>query len=253
MKLEELIDELRGNLLRDSSTLKSGPDDAYWSDDTLVRYINDAQRRFARRSLCIADDTTPEVVEIELESGISIYDLHPSILRVVSARHQDAQSDLTNMTHDAEFAGANSFTEFANFSAALNETGQPMRFTTDEGVQIDDEHQIRIMFKPIPDANQQGKTVSMRVRRLPINRLSMEDTDACPEIPEDWHLDMLEWAAWRALRNWDLDAEDRKKADSHKTRFDEAVKECLHEIEQRKMFQPPKWSFGQNGFAGYQR
>jgi hypothetical protein len=40
--------------------------------------------------------------------------------------------------------------------------------------------------------------------------------DATFETPEDYDLDVLEWAAWRALRNWDLDAEDRTKADQHK-------------------------------------
>lgn len=253
MTLEEMMDELRGNLLRDSSTLKSGPDDAFWSDDTLVRYINDAQRRFARRSLCIADDTTPEVCEVELAAGINIYELNPSVLRVVSARHEDATSDLVPMSHEGEFAGANAFTDTADFTTDSGQVGRPLRFTTDEGVQIDDEHQIRIMFKPTPDTAQAGKLVRLRVRRLPLTKLALDDSDSKPEIPEDWQLDMLEWAAWRALRNWDLDAEDRKKANSHKDRFDEAVKECLHELEQRKMFQPPKWAFGQNGFAGYSR
>jgi hypothetical protein len=60
---------------------------------------------------------------------------------------------------------------------------------------------------------------------------------------------MLEWAAYRALRNWDVDAEDRKKADDHKKRFEEAIKECWREAENMKMFKPVTWAFGQGGFS----
>jgi hypothetical protein len=89
----------------------------------------------------------------------------------------------------------------------------------------------------------------LRVSRLPLVPFTNKTISLASELPEDWQLDMLEWAAWRALRNWDLDAEDRKKADQHKTRFDDAVKECRHEVEIRKMHAPPTWSFGQGGFT----
>jgi hypothetical protein len=104
-------------------------------------------------------------------------------------------------------------------------------------------------FDPQPGVEQKGKRVLLRTSRLPMERFSLSKLSAPAEIDEDWQLDMLEWAAWRALRNWDLDAEDRKKADQHKTRFNEAVAECRHEVEIRKMHAPPTWGFGQNGFT----
>lgn len=249
MKLDECLAELRTNLLRDASTLKSGPPDHYWSDETLVRYIEDAHRRFARRALCLRDDTTAEVVQVVLSAGVDIYSLHESILRVTSARHEDAQTDLVRITHLLQFSFSNPSVDITDFVTS-GDSGQPQRFATDEGVQVDDAHQVRMLFDPAPDATQAGKLVNLRVVRLPLAKLTLDKTDAVPEIPEDWHLDMLEWAAYRALRNWDEDAEGRAKAQQHKDRFEEAVKECLKEVQDRKMYQPVTWKFG---FGGYVR
>jgi hypothetical protein len=246
--LTELLDELRTNLLRDASTLKTGTPDQYWDDLTLVRYMNDAHRRFARRSLCIRDDTTAEVVQVRLAADTAMYTLHPSVLRVQSARHEDATTDLVRMTHATNYTFANTFTDYFDIAGSPR-SGEPKRFATDEGVQVDDEHQIRMLVDPVPDSTQGGKLVALRVIRLPLNALSLDNTDASPEIPEDWQLDMLEWAAFRALRNWDVDAEAQTRAKEHKDRFEEAVLECRQEVEQKKMFEPVTWKFGGNGFS----
>ena len=55
-----------------------------------------------------------------------------------------------------------------------------------------------------------------------------------PEIPEEFHLDLVEWGAWRALRNHDADIDGNPdniaivmaRASAHKKRFEEAVAEC---------------------------
>jgi hypothetical protein len=248
MVLSELLGELRGNLLRDASTLKSGPPDQFWSDESLVRYIDEAQRKFVRRTLCIKDDTTPAVTRVQLTDGKGVYTLHPSILYVTSARHQDAHADLLRSTHTLLWSNANPFADSVDYAPG-SAGSMPLRFTTDEGLQIDDEHQIRMALDPVPANGQTAKLVHLRVSRLPLDAFSVKNLKAASEVPEDWQLDTLEWAAWRALRNWDLDAEDRRKAEQHKARFNEAVVECRHEVEIRKMHQPPTWGFGQGGFS----
>jgi hypothetical protein len=52
MELSDLLDELRNNILYDRSDSVSGDPDQLWSDATLVRYINEAQRRFAKSWSC---------------------------------------------------------------------------------------------------------------------------------------------------------------------------------------------------------
>lgn len=252
MQLSEGLDELRVGILRDFSTLKSGPPDAYWTDGRLVLYIDDAHKRFARLSLCIRDDTTPEVVQVSLSTGVETYALHESILSVTSARHQDDTIDLRRITHNQRANTTNPFTETMFDFAQINNSGKPTQFSTDEGLDPTLNHAIRMTVAGIPTADQDGKIVYLRTIRKPLVKLSLDDTAVDFEIPEDYHLDMLEWAAFRALRNWDVDGEDRTKSEQHKKRFEDAIAECKLDI-RRKQFAPLSWAFGQAGFGGYVR
>lgn len=257
MNFGESLEELRGSILRDASTLKSGPPDHYWTDTALALYINEAYRRFARRSFCIRDNTTAEVTQVELVASQSVYSLHPSILRVTSARHQDSRQDLVRVTHAINYARINPQTDPVNYAARTDlypdstipaSEGQPLEYATDEGLDVEDEHQIQLLVRPQPNAAQAGKIIYLRTIRTPLVPLTLDDLEQPLEIPVDCQLDMLEWAAYRALRNWDGDAEDRAKADKHKERFEEAIKEIRREVED-KMLQPPTWAFGQGGFS----
>lgn len=253
MNTQESLDELRNSLLRDISTLKSGPPDHYWPDETLILYLNDAQRRFARMSLCIRDDTTPDVCQIVLISGTDIYGLHPSVISVTSARHQDNTQDLRRVQHATAVNFSNVDVDITEM-ALVQTPGKPTSYSTDEGLDPADSHatRLRLFGVPTDSANdtETGKIVYLRTIRKPIEKLSIKKLDAELEIPEDYHLDMLEWAAYRALRNLDIDAEDRAKATAHKTRFEEAIAECKAEVK-RKMFQPLSWSFGAAGYGNY--
>jgi len=252
VNLQDGLDELRNGILRDASALKSGPDDHFWSDESLIRYIEDAQRRFARLSLCLRDDTTPTLTQVSLvgDGLTDLYTLHPAVIKVVSARHQDDTKDMANITH-YNVNTQNSFTETFEF-ASYPPQGKPTQFTTDEGMDGSKNNAIRMRFfgmpLDLPGITQTDKIVYLRTIRGPINPLSISTLDATFEIPEDYHLDMLEWAAYRALRNLDIDGEDRTKAIAHKTRFEESIAECKREMKSR-MWQPLMWGFGSNGFT----
>jgi hypothetical protein len=249
MRLEDALDELRGSVLRDASSIKSGSGDHYWTDEQLVRYINEAHSRFARFSLCLRDDTTPSVTRVVLASGVESYKLHPSIMMILSARHEDDQQDLVRTTHNRAANTANTNTDDWDFSAQVA-PGKPTRFATDEGLDPSNNQAIEFRVIGVPDSTQTGKTVYLRVIRKVLTVLTVDDMEAQFETPEDYDLDVLEWAAWRALRNWDLDAQDRAKANDHKKRFEDAVVECRKEALQR-FWQPVKWAFGGAGFGPY--
>lgn len=255
MNLQDGLDELRTALLRDVSALKSGPPDHFWQDANLVRYIDDAQKRFARLSLCIRDSTTPQVAQVNLigDGANDTYTLDPSVLFVISARHQDDSKDLVRMTHPNSVGTQNSFTESFDF-ASYPVSGKPTMFTTDEGVDTEQEHAIMMRFFGMPldldGALQTGKIVYLRTIRKPLVTLTLvgEGLKQEFEIHPDYQLDSLEWAAYRALRNIDIDGEDRAKAEAHKKRFEEAVAECKRDM-RRKLWQPEMWGFGGNGFT----
>lgn len=253
MNLAELLEELRSNVLRDSSGLISGPSDLLWTDETLVKYLNDGQRRFARRTLCLRDGNTPDCCEVTLNEGVINYTLHRSVLAVLSARNEDQTFFIPRGGQTATMGSMQPETEpYGSWSTAVpTAPGLPRIWTTDEQIEAGDTNNLQVIHMtvyPAPSAAEEGKRVFLRVARLPLVNFDVSDLTREPEIPEDYHLDLLEWVAYRAKRNWDVDGEDKKSADNHKARFEQCIAEALQEAK-RKVFVPAQWQFGMNGFS----
>ena len=92
------------------------------------------------------------------------------------------------------------------------------------------------------EARDGRQIIQMRVARMPKAVLTVDDLEAELEVDEDYHLVILEWAAYRALRNHDTDVENIGKATSHKNRFNEVVAEA-EEDSRRAMFAPVEFIF----------
>src|SRR6476646_8395560 len=88
---------------------------------------------------------------------------------------------------------------------------------------------------PVPGADENDKYLYLRVIRLPMVSYEIRCLDKESEIPEDYQLDVLEWAAYRAQRGFDADAGAPTSADAHKKAFDDAVAKAIKEMKQ-KMF-----------------
>lgn len=242
-------------MLRDRSGLVSGPNDELWPDDVLVRYINDAQTTFARRTLILADDydENPTLCSVPLKAGKQLYLLDPTILAVVSAVFDSDTRDLARLNHqtlsgDWGVESAMPWLDYG-YGPSTPTTGRPRGYWTDEATgDGSDSVRMKIKLDNVPTADEDGLLIKLRVRRLPCKKLTLDDLDACPEIPDEWHLDMLDWAFYRALRNHDVDSEMRAKASEAKERFEEVVKEVRAAVH-KKMFAPLGWGFGRNGFS----
>jgi len=248
MNLEALLGELRENVLRDDAELASGPNDKLWSDETLVRYINDAMQRFARKTLLLRDASTPEVIEVTLATGVSTYDLHESVLAVVSASYEDEQIDLarvgrallsTYQQDNAPWFDVNSVSE-------LN-PGPPRAFATDETLVVDTKGGVHMRIWPAPTVAENGTTIFLKTARLPLVPFDVNKLSADCEIHDMYVLDMLAWAAYRAFSNSDIDGHSTA-ADKYEARFEKATSEVLKD-NRRKMRAPIGWAFGQNGFS----
>lgn len=247
MNLEALLSELRGNVLRDDAELASGPFDSLWSDETLVRYINDAQQRFARRTLSLRDASTPEVTQVTLATGVSSYVLHESVLAVVSGRYDTDTVDLARIGRMRVMQVQPIDPPWFDPSTAATLTpGRPIAFQTDETLDVDSKGAVTLTVYPAPSSTENGKIIYIRTARLPLDEFTIDDTQAECELVDDYQLDMLEWAAYRALRNSDIDGHS-SDADKHEKRFNEAVAEVLKDV-RRKMRAPMRFEFGQNGF-----
>lgn len=251
MDLNELLAELRENILHDRSDRTAGDSDLMWSDATLVRYINEAQRRFARQGLVIRDGSTPEVTRVTLREGQEFYPLHKSVLSVMSARIAGDNVDLTRAGHAGLDARRAPDDFYFSPSQMSNQAGKPLAFSTDEYLSADFDNDsmsaTTLRVYPKPSADYEGTVVNLRVVRMPINTLSLTGC-VTPEVPEDSHLDMLDWAAYLALRIVDADAGDPARAGEFRQSFEIHAREA-RQVAMRKLFAPTKWGFGTSGFS----
>lgn len=248
MTLEELLDELRANILRDDAVLASGPSDQLWSDDALVRYINDAQTQWSRRTLALRDASTSSVVDVTLGAGVSTYDLHKSVLSVISARIDGRSTDLLRVGRSAFATLYNLDAPFFDPSRVDTLTpGEPKAFGTDESLSMDDPSAVRLTVYPEPTATEDGMLVKLRVARMPLDVFTIDKPSAKCELPEEHQLDMLEWAAFRAQRNSDIDGHS-DMADKHKSQFNDAADRTLRDL-RRKLFAPTRFAFGSGGYS----
>lgn len=250
MNLGELLDELRVNILNDRTDRVSGSSDYLWTDTTLIRYINEAQRRFARKGLVIRDSKTADCCEVTLVAGQGEYTLHPSVLAVISARYATDPADLIRGGHAAfdTYRQPDSYYFDPGQLSALP-PGKPLAFSTDETLDEDDSGSFSVVtlrIYPVPTADQAGDIVKLRVVRLPLDPLS--NTSQVPEIPEDHHLEMLDWAAYLALRIVDHDAGNPARANEFRASFEDHVRTARNNA-MRKLFAPMQWGFGRNGFS----
>lgn len=251
MKLSDLLDELRVGILNDRSDRTSGTSDYLWTDATLVRYINEAQRRFAVRGLVLRDATTAEVVNVTLEEGVDTYTLHPSILAVISAKISDRQSDLTRVGHSILGAYQNPAMLVWDSNFDRLPDGAPLAYSTDEQVVEDDDgtvNTVSMRIYPVPDAAADGTLIKLRVVRKPLDDLTTNNLNAVPEIPIEHHLEMLDWAAYLALRIVDHDAGDTNRAAAFAASFESHVK-AARAVVLRKLFSPQGWGFGRAGWS----
>ena len=254
MKLQECLDELRNNILNDRRA-STGDNDTLWSDDTLVRYINEACKRFARDAFVIRDSRTSEVVNVTVKQGVTEYDLHPAIISVISAKVDGAVTDLQRVGHTllGQYTTQNSIILPELFTTTP--PAAPMAFATDETLVEDDDGSVSVVSMrvfPTPRPEDDGTLIKLRTIRLPLDDLTTNNLSATPEIPADYHLDMLDWAAYLALRIVDDDAGNPKRSADFAASFEAHVAEA-RKLVLSKLYAPQRWGFGRNGWGGYCR
>lgn len=69
---------------------------------------------------------------------------------------------------------------------------------------------------------------------IPLTRLSLDRLDECPEVPEEYHLPMLDWAAYLALSNHDADAESLNRASLRQQSFERTIAQSILDTRRRR-------------------
>lgn len=248
MNLGEQLRELRFNILRDRSDQIAGDADSLWTDETLLRYIREAERRFAREVMYLRDSTTPKFTQVLLKVGVQDYPLDKAVFAVVSARDSTKQYDLARTGHALVQMRSPQDTFIIDpTDTGFIPPGEPLGFYTDETLVYARQQRVTWSAYPIPDANTDGRLVNLRVVRIPDDCYDKDQLDRESETPDDYQLDVLEWAAFRALRHRDADAGDGANADQHQSAFLDAIKRAKIDL-RRRMNTPMLLAFGLNGF-----
>lgn len=242
MNLEELLEYTAQQFLDDRVDLVDGDSDELWSDSYLVRQLNQAQRILARRAWCIIEVGVPPAGVITLTTGKVLYPLHKSILRVFDATPTTQLAPL-GRTDDINLrspypvdADAFDIGEAASLAGTI---------LTAPGVSIaiaSDAASRTLRVHPAPSSLQNGLQVVLKIARLPIKWLSLEDMQGCPEVPEDWHLNLCEYAAGKALTLPNVDSGNKADGRALLEDFDAAVREARRD-RQRAEMNDSRWSF----------
>lgn len=193
MKTSELTAECRA-ALDDQSSLVVGDPDKLWSNERILRQLNAAHRIFARDTWTIVDDATSAVVVITLINAQADYALHASVLSVLSSRMSDTDRPMGHRAWKQIYTARPADTDhFDTNQPLIYAPGRPEIFATDTATR-------KITFWRKPDAAAALLTARLRVARLPLNPLTLA-TDNTPELPEEHHLDLCDYAVGRLLKN----------------------------------------------------
>lgn len=236
MNLAELLAYTAKEYLDDRTDLVDGDADSLWSDSFLVRQLNEAQRLLARRAWCIIDIGHPTAGVVVLKTGVATYPLDKSVLRVYDATPEDQEwplgrtSDITlrmpRLDADVPF-------DINNLSVST--PGRPIAMASDAATRT-----LRVFRTP--SATENGLRVILKVARLPVEWLTLDDTDASPEVPEDYHYLLCTFAAGKALTQPNVDGQMKADGRLLLAEFDAAVKEARQD-RQRAEMSPATWGF----------
>jgi hypothetical protein len=181
MLVPDLIVALREDFLDD----KRKP--YLWEDDQLLRYLNQAELQACLRAELIKDSTTAEdnddnpLCSLAVVSTTASYLVSPKIIRVISLKPAALSCTLTQKTVGEMDAQIN------NWRA---DSGDLVFFI------FGDVERDRLTFYRKPSAND---TAALIVARYPLADMTISDTSS-PEVPEEHHYDLLDWAAHLAYR-----------------------------------------------------
>lgn len=198
MTLGELIEYVRDHVLRDEAV------PPLWPDDLLTRYFNEAVDQFAQRTHCLQDEES-EFTTIHTIAGQGSYALDSRIVFVAEVFHAETGTPLRDRTRTRV--------------GLRGVEGRPGVF------RLDAAHSSLRLY-PTPDDEY---VIQMLVARKPLAPL-VGDNDV-PEVPEQYHLALCDWVAYRCLRANDPEqANFTASAGEFKPAWEEAVRDAKRDV-----------------------
>ena len=162
-----LIERMRNEFLDDTEGVASG--DSKWTDGNLVSALNSAERELARRLFLISDTSTASICRIDIASVEGVfprsYASSGKIVKIDRLKYPGVTKPLPITTMDVLDQKDPGWDE---------RTGTPSAFILDA-----DNFTITFNRQPVVSG-----VVSLWVKRLPLNDLSVSNLNAYPEIKQ---------------------------------------------------------------------
>lgn len=215
MTAYELFDHFRSNT-RDVSPAY------FWTDEEVWMYMNAAYRMFVRLTGGIADFTS-EATEVSIVSGVAEAELHPSILRIMSAyrRSDEVEIEIINPT-DLGRIRSSDYGQIKQIY--LDTTSGPVRYMLLGG----QKNLVRWVQVPAAD-----DTADLMIYRLPLEQITCGEQELT-EVEEDHHLYLYDWMEHLAYLKKDADTFDPNGAALAEARFRKYCAEVKAEWERYK-------------------
>jgi len=214
MNLGDLVTHTRESYLRDMQA------PFLWPASELIKYLNEAETLFARHTHVLTDDAS-SVTTLTTEVGKSRYALGPLIVFVYEV-YDDTGWKLRNVTR-------------SKLPKSPYE-GKPRMYTLDSGVSS-------IRLAPLPDDEYE---FTMLVARKPLKAMSTQYDE--PEIPEEYHLALCDYAAYKAVRNNDTEASNVSAGANFREDWEIKLRDAKRDAFHLRMGATPKvvnnWTMG---------
>jgi len=202
MNIEQLILAVRSDYLDDN------PQGNLWDDAFMFRAFTEAERQVCNRQNILFDDSTDEYTKLVLVDGQSTYALSPKVTKLEAVIF-----DNTLVAHKSKHE-----------IERLNPKWRSLSGMTGKAI----EYVIRgstIRFIPSPNIDDAGLAVNLEVYRLP--DVALDGLASEPEIPEEFHRDLIYWVLHEAYKKQDSDMFNQERSDYFLGRFTEVFGEYI--------------------------
>lgn len=205
-----------------------------WSDEEIDRYMDQAQRAFARATDCFLDATTASVTQIAVSAGQALVNLSPLVIKPRRAELA-ASSRPVKITTLAEMdEGAVTDRDYGLVipSQWRTATGEP-RFA------ITDYQPGKLLLAPIPTA---ADTLRLVVYRLPLATLAAASA-AFEIVDEDHQYGLLLYMQYLAYRKQDSETYSPKRSKAAREEWDAFIADAKRSF-RRQRFTPKPVIYG---------
>lgn len=207
MNLLDLVTHMRKSMLDDTGGVgvewadltEEDTDSAQlrWSNEELTRFIDQAVKRAVRAALLIKKSEA--AFDLTITAGVADYALDERIIRL---KYVESVADGRQLEQGE-------IEDFIGIQSWRTRTGTPISYIADES-----DNTIKLYPIPVID-----DTLNLTYHRLPLVDLSWTDNTVTPEIPSEYQIEMLDYAAYLAYMKDEANTFDPARATTYLALF----------------------------------